>query len=656
MRAGRAAAAVAVVLLLADVAAPVCARAEAAPTPEKPPGSAGHEPLPEGMPGASEAKAGLVGEEPSASLSPPASPRWSSLGRLERESVEEALSLLGLTIEPHPDGKRIGRVFVVSQDVFSRRDWHFQLVNVFHRTTRPDILRRELLLLPDQRWDESLADETVRNLQWAPPLFFADGSFFASPQLSSVVALVPVASLAADTVDLLLVTRDLWSLRLNTDFEFQKDMLSRFEISLAENNLFGWRKHLAARFQLDQGRFGVGPWYFDPNVAGTRLTLLATATAWYTRDSSRREGHRELFSLRYPLYSLASRWGASLDLGYDDVVLRRFCDHQLCSADVAGTLVPFLYRSRRLLADGNVVRSFGRTFIQRVTAGWRVDRRRALAPSDFPTDPDVPLLADEFLAKWAPLSETRSEPYLRYEAFLARYGVFRDLDTFDLRENRRFGPLVVAELGVGLPAFGADFAAYPMSATVSWAVAPWGSGFGVAQLQASARVRAGELIDQRLSALLHIVSPPMAGVARLVLSATADAVRADTYRTRFFLGGNTGLRGYQIGELQGTTQAVAHAELRTLPLAIVSQRLGGVVFYDVGAAAESLSALVPRHDVGVGLRWLIPQLNSSVVRIDWAVATNYGPYTRPGLPGRITAGYWQSFGFLDSPKGYVSPF
>jgi hypothetical protein len=587
----------------------------------------------------------------------PRSPFLASLGSLERESVEDALALLSLTIDASPDGKIIGHVYVANQDVFSQHDWHFlRLLNLLHWTTRPNIIRRELLLSPGQRWDQSLADESVRNLQSSPPLFFADGTLFAAPQDLGVIALVPVLSPVPGTVDVLAVVRDVWSLRLNSDFQFQKDTLSLFEMSIAEDNLLGWRKYLAARFQMDQGRFGIGPLYFDPNVAGTRLTLLATSTIWYARDSDRYEGNEEVFSLRYPLYALASRWGAAFDVTHQDVVNRQFCDEQLCPADVAGASLPLIYRRRTLILDGNVVRSFGHMVIQRVTAGWRVDQRRSLVLPDFPATTTDPKLSDAFLAKWAPISETRSEPYLRYQMFLARYGVFRDFDTFDLRENRRLGPLVAIELAAGLPALGADIVAYPMNATASWALAPWGSGFALAQVRASARARTGQLIDQQVSSVLYFASPLMAGAARVVLSGTADAVRADTYRTRFFLGGNTGLRGYQIGEFQGTSQLVAHAEVRTSSLAVSSQRLGAVVFYDVGDAAESFGALLLRHDVGVGLRWLIPQLASSVLRIDWAVPTQDGPYTRSGLPGRISAGFLQSFWLLDSPQGYIPSY
>jgi outer membrane translocation and assembly module TamA len=132
-------------------------------------------------------------------------------------------------------------------------------------------------------------------------------------------------------------------------------------------------------------------------------------------------------------------------------------------------------------------------------------------------------------------------------------------------------------------------------------------------------------------------------VVRLVADAEAQKVRADTQKTLFLLGGDTGLRGYAIGALAGTSVAVAHVELRSAPLAIRSQRVGGLLFYDVGDAASAFDRMYAKHDFGLGLRWLIPQLNSSVIRLDWAIATQRAPLTRPGLPGRVTAGFQQIF-------------
>src|SRR4051812_36625935 len=84
------------------------------------------------------------------------------LGKLEQESVDEALAGLGLRVDPHPEGKTIRNITAVNQEVFSRRDWWFQWLNHFHRTTRPYILERELLLRPGQPYDQSLVEESTR--------------------------------------------------------------------------------------------------------------------------------------------------------------------------------------------------------------------------------------------------------------------------------------------------------------------------------------------------------------------------------------------------------------------------------------------------------------------------------------------------------------
>ena len=72
----------------------------------------------------------------------------------------------------------VGAIHVVNHEVFSARDGYFRLANLLHRTTREDIIRREVLLRPGQLYDEALVEETVRNLR--------DADF------SSLVAIVPV--------------------------------------------------------------------------------------------------------------------------------------------------------------------------------------------------------------------------------------------------------------------------------------------------------------------------------------------------------------------------------------------------------------------------------------------------------------------------------
>ena len=420
------------------------------------------------------------------------------LGRLEQESVDDAMASLGVHVDPAPQGKTIGKIHVVNQDVFSKRDWYFQLFNIFHWTTRSYILERELLLRPGQLYDQALVEESTRNLQ-SPAGIIVGGKTVGQPELSSVVVLLPVASAIPGQVDLLLVTRDVWSLRFNTNFEYQANALTLFQTSLSENNLFGWRKYLSLGFSFDQGKYYYGPTYQDPNIRGTRLTLYARALFYNSRATGEYEGNSQVAAVRYPLYSLASKWGAGVDVTHVSNVVRVFQGNRLRLVDLSGTpeieRFPYEYGRRVVIADANAVRSFrGAAVIQRATVGYLADRRSAEVLPTFPGDAATAAL---FLSEWAPIPEQRSEPYLRYEMFTPRYVVLRDLDTFDLRENRQLGPLLRARVSEGLPALGASFAALGVGVAAGFAAAPAG-GYLSVTAEASGRWRydQGRWIDQ----------------------------------------------------------------------------------------------------------------------------------------------------------------
>jgi hypothetical protein len=587
----------------------------------------------------------VSGAGPAAAQTASATAGAHPLGRLEQESVDDAMKTLSQPlIEPAPQGKTIGRIFVVNEDVFSQRDWYFQLFNIFHRTTRSYILERELLLKPGDRYDQALVEESMRNLQSPPPIQVARLQVF-QPELSSVVVILPIASAVPGQVDLLVVTRDVWSLRFNTNFEYQGNKLVLLQTSLSENNLFGWRKFLSVGFNFDQGAYYYGPEYLDPNVAGTRLQLVAAATFYTSRDTHEYEGNREIASLRYPFYSLATRWGGGIDFVHQNAVVRDFLANSLRPVDLATTpateAIPLEFRRKIVTVDGNVTRSFGVDVIQRVGAGYLVDARRSETLPTFGNFAD-PALAPEFLAEYAPISETKSEPYLHYAMFTPRYAVLRDLDTFELRENRQLGPSLDLQAGEGIPALGADRRALDLRGQAKYAIGPVGS-YAYLQLGAEARRWDGQWIDQHGLAAAYLATPLIGRLLRVVTDAQIESYRADTRRTAIILGGDTGMRGYAVGEFRGSTAVIGHVEVRTRAVPIWSQRVGMLLFYDAGDSAGTFDQLLLRHDVGVGLRWLSIQFNSTVIRFDWAVPLNDGVVTRAGLPGRFSAGFQQVF-------------
>ena len=89
-------------------------------------------------------------------------------------------------------------------DVFESRDLLPTWLNVFHVTTRSSVIRGEILFPEGAPYSVPLVDDTIRNLRRLPGV----------PQLSMVLA-VAVAGSAPDRVVLVVITKDVWSLRLN---------------------------------------------------------------------------------------------------------------------------------------------------------------------------------------------------------------------------------------------------------------------------------------------------------------------------------------------------------------------------------------------------------------------------------------------------------
>jgi hypothetical protein len=575
------------------------------------------------------------------------------LGVLERQAAEDALAARGLVVDPNPDGKRVGTIHVVNHEVFSPRDSYFQLLNVFHRTTREPIIRREVLLQPGDLYREALAEETVRNL--------------GDSDLSSLVAILAVKAPDPAQVDLLVVTRDVWSLRFNTEFDFGEGEFRSLSTSLSENNLGGWRKRFSFAFGLGRGSWAAGPTYVDPNIAGTRLSFVGSFRASYTRDADpdvralhgglggltgRREGYSASGRLSYPLFSLASRWGASLGLSYSNGVARSFLGKNLRLVDLRGTpareMLPYIYRLRSSGVDSQVVRSLGHQVIHRIALGHSLSTVRPDFLQDFP--PQDPTERAAFAAQVFPRSERLSSVYLSYVLFTPRYRVYRDFGTYDLREDVLLGPSVSAALSRAVSWLGSEYVYTGMSASVGWTL-DLGNGLQKASLGWSGAIRGGKLVDQNRSASIFVASPMLRKVVRLVgevgASVLVDNTRPNVYYT---VGAENGLRGYATGEFLGTASWLGHLEARSAPLPAWALRAGLVAFYDVGHAADRVADLSARMDAGVGLRLLIPQLNFYVLRVDWAVpfqngeaAPGGGVFTTAGLPGRISAGFKQVF-------------
>lgn len=564
--------------------------------------------------------------------------QYEALGRLEKEAVDDALAWRGLALEPAPAGKRVGVVHVYNHEVFSRKDSYFQLLNYLHRTTREEIIRREVLLLPGDPYVEALVEETGRNLR--------------QEDVSSLVIVLPVKGTQADHVDLLVVTRDVWSLRFNTEFDFGEGELRSLSTSLSENNLLGWRKRASFAYLLGRGAYAIGPTYFDPNVAGSRLTFSGSYRAYYTRETNQREGTSVGARVSYPLFSLASRWGASLGASYANTVARNFLGGRLRTLDLRATPerddLPYIYRVRSASVDSQIVRSFGKAVIQRVAVGHTLSSVRPRFLKDYPlADPQLQTLLGNAIF---PRSERISQVYLSYSLFTPRYRVYRDFSTYDLGEDVILGPSLSGSVARAVGWLGSEAIYTSVSAGAAWTF-DYGNGYQKIGVGWSGARRFGELVDEYRSASVYLATPMLWRAFRLVADASTGAL-IDNRRSnvRETVGAETSLRAYATGEFEGQAAYMAHFEVRSAPIAVAAFRLGLVAFHDMGHAARKWTDLGVKQDAGLGLRLLIPQLNFYVLRVDWAVAFQDGTrdgqghlLTAKGLPGRISAGFRQAF-------------
>ncbi len=561
------------------------------------------------------------------------------LGSYERQALATALNRRGLELDPAPEGKRLRRVHVVNLDVFSKRDGFLQWFNFFHRTSREGVVAREVLLEPGDLWDDDIVEETKRRL--------SDELF------TTLVVVVAVKSPVEGTVDLLVVTRDIWSLRLNSGWEIQNRKLTALTVSISENNFLGYRKQLALVFDMDQGTYALGPQYVDKNIRGTRLVLQTKWSAIFARDGDELEGSRSITALSYPLWSLRRHWGASISASHFDGIARVFqgtellrcgfptigddfvCDNTELPDDVE--TVPFSYQRRVINLDTLVTRSLPGDVIHRISFGHELSIDRSELLEGFAASPE---LQAAFEDQVLPRSERSSAFVLRHTWFANDFRVYRGIDSYDLPEDRRLGGEAVTSVAVARKEIGSEANFVRLGINAAWTWDVYGDGFVRINATAAGRREAGRSIDNVFSVGTKLAGPRTGDIGRFVVEAVAATRTNDERRSFFTLGGSTGLRGFPIGAFRGDKLVRANLEFRTRGSKLWFTRYGFVAFWDLGHVADDIDDLAIQQDVGAGLRVLLPQLQPYVFRFDWAVPlTGRGS----GLPGRFIAGVRQAF-------------
>lgn len=553
---------------------------------------------------------------------------WAEGSELEERAITRALG-------PHPEreaaprGKRIESVEIVRLPVFDDDDPVPDFVNVFHAQTRERIIRRELLFAAGDVYEPERIAETIRNLQLLPQF--------------GVVLVVPLESSRPGYVRVVVIVRDVWSLRLAYELRGTFRSLNYLLVNPSEWNFLGTRTQVGGIFTLAPDRYSVGALAIHPRVAGSKVDALALGQLYVNLDSGKPEGSAGELAVYRDLVTLADKWGFVAGAAWTVEQTRIYSDRRLVLSDEG---VPLDYHTSIVRGGGEVTRSFGSQQKFDLTFGFEIVRGQFDAKRAPDVQPDV---FERFRAKELPVSDTRIGPYAQLQARTTRYLATHDVETLSLSESFALGHFAALRL---YPALRAAGSSRDLLGSVAWLGYTLPLGNGLVRWLGSSSIQLGSDAQHQASAqtALRLVSPKL-GFARLVLDAAAQSYYYNYLNSRVILGGDTRPRGYASAYFRGDSGFAATAELRTAAINVLSARIGGVVFYDVGGTGGRIDDITLHQSLGAGVRILFPQLNRQVFRVDWAAPLTPGRGRLPDrpLPGAVYFSFAQAFD-LPRPK------
>jgi hypothetical protein len=572
---------------------------------------------------------------------------------LEKSELEEraVARAIGREVEREadPEGLRIESVEIVRQPVFDSDDPIPDFVNVLHAQTREHVIERELLFAAGDVYSSVIIEETLRNLQLIPQF--------------GVVVIVALKGKSPGSVRLVVIVRDIWSLRLNSQLQGTPTNITYLFVNPLENNLFGLRAQLGVQFALQPDRYTLGVLGSYPRLFGSQVDAYGVVNVHVNTESGETEGSVGSFALHQDLVALSDKWaflvggawsfeqtrllesgGVRIDYAWPpsaEIFTQPFLSHGQ----------PIEYATHIVRSGGEVSRAFG--VLNKTILTWGVELiRRKFEPTRAPNVSEADFGA--FVREEVPVSDTRLSPFAQIEHRSTRYLATRDIETLELQESFALGQAAALRLYPAARDLGSS---RNLFGSVAWLAYTWPLGDGLVRAVVSSSVETANDAKHQASSQggLRVVSPKYRFV-RAVLDAAVVSTHQNYLNRKLVLGGESRPRGYMIGAFRADSGMAGSLELRTTSIDILSARVGAVLFYDVGGVGNTMSevlstthysdaALGLRQSLGLGARVLFPQINRASFRVDWAAPLTPGRGRNPDrpLPGAIYFTFGQAF-------------
>jgi hypothetical protein len=551
------------------------------------------------------------------------------LSDYEHGHVHRQLHKRGWKIEHNAQGKTVVFVQLHRYPVFVEFESLPLLPNQLHVLSKTDFIRREILLRKDDPFSQSTLNESVRNLRRL-------GVF-------SLVAAVPVVTDDPNTVGVFVVTRDLWSLRLESSFQLTGTVLNRLQTQLTERNLFGRGVQALVRYNMQPLFVSTGALFSNRRVFNKPYTLTVSSDAFFERDSGQYEGYSMSIYAGRPLYSMSDRVSYAISASRGAGVVRQEQMGQRVYWDddetqgLEAVARSWSYERYNFGLSSDI--QFRRSMVFRIGGGLSISNYEAKerASSELNDLPDAS--RRRFRAEVIPESLLLAYPHLRFSLYRDRFSVFKNLSGFALSE----------ELQLGFSGGGyAQFPTRKMGSTQDLVLAGARSvyrerflsdalievsGSGVSRY----RFESEKWTDMTFLLRFRTASPSLRA-GRFVLRTDWVGQRVQTAADPLSLGGDNGIRGYSSQHFLsfGGNRLRGNVEFRSKPIRLGPFYSGAVAFYDAGALYGGSRNSGYIHSVGIGARGLLPQASSYTYRLDFGVPLNGSGFMMTLKGGTLT--------------------
>jgi outer membrane protein assembly factor BamA len=468
--------------------------------------------------------------------------------------------------------------------------WPYTWANFLHITTRDSVVRRALLVKPGEPADKDLLDESERLLRTL--------SFIKDARIRTY----PVGD---GRVDVVVETHDTWTTEPQINFGSEGNE-SHFSAGILEENVLGYGKNASYFYRENPDGTSREYAYGDPQLFGSRVQLNTLIDDTPT-------GNQHHVNLTQPFYSLTTNWAAGLDWSH----VRGLQQVVENGADTTA-----------YDRDHNEVDTFvGVRLNRNPSSVHRLSLHYTYFSDYFRSNANT-------LPGTLPINKSITGPQAQWNWVESRFIKETFVDKAERVEDINLGHQLQLEGGYASKVLGSNHNTVPFSFSDQFGFGKEGERFVLTSFGVVGRYATYEA-DQtggRVNNTLYFLNgnyynhlPTEFPFTFVVHGETAYAQNIDQ-ENQLQLGGDTGLRGFEVRSFTGNKSSLVNVEGRAFyPHELLHiAYMGGAAFIDAGEVQPQglpYSFKDVHANVGVGFRVALTRSTSGqVYRFDVAYA------------------------------------